>query len=199
MARLTINVGQSDGVKAVRLLAPRFHHYDGDMCRLVFCATSPQDVVKRARELADEEIPFIATHGPIDNWRGGGVIVGGAPNIGYYTHPQADGEFLVPISADEEIDASVLNNLRQFLTVKRIVEVEMIKRRATPPRVEPPAAVTKEEFIEDCGEYCPWCRSEDFHGETDFPGSGLVLVSYSCMECGHTWTEKYKLYDAEFE
>lgn len=53
--------------------------------------------------------------------------------------------------------------------------------------------MTEEEYIENNGEYCPNCRSEDIDTVDEIYSSTTYNVEMECNTCGCQWFEIYKL------
>lgn len=55
----------------------------------------------------------------------------------------------------------------------------------------------KEEYLEDFGNRCPHCGTDDISSVDWDYGTGEVWARVHCYQCGEDWTDVYKLVGIE--
>jgi hypothetical protein len=58
---------------------------------------------------------------------------------------------------------------------------------------------TKEAYLEDGGNHCPHCGSENISGGHGVFGYGYYWRTVECGDCMATWTEEFKLVAVLFD
>lgn len=55
-------------------------------------------------------------------------------------------------------------------------------------------AMDNQEYVQTCGELCPYCKSGEVKGHSlESVGSTLVLRGCACERCGSEWEEEFHL------
>jgi Zn ribbon nucleic-acid-binding protein len=54
-------------------------------------------------------------------------------------------------------------------------------------------AMTNDEYIQEGGTVCPFCKSYDIQGQEVNIDAGSAWQDVSCNKCGHEWQDTYTL------
>lgn len=194
MPILTLQVSAADGPRVEQLLDVIEHSDEGDEWVLSIDTMSSLPITDK---LEAAKIPFIAVFGG----EAGEMIVGGMPELRYRTWPMLNGDLVVTVNEQTgHIRSELLDRVKDFLDARDCAQAAIDARATSLSDAQVEPRLTKEEYINDYqGELCPWCEDcDDLHCETDFIGDGLISVTVQCPDCDKSWTEKYRLFDADF-
>ena len=53
--------------------------------------------------------------------------------------------------------------------------------------------LTSKKYLENCGNICPVCRSQNISAGNHEPSSNEVWFEVTCKNCGATWQDVYEL------
>jgi transposase-like protein len=53
--------------------------------------------------------------------------------------------------------------------------------------------MTDKEYVEDGGQHCPFCRSENIQGGSLQAEGRTAWQSVSCDDCGRGWQDTYQM------
>lgn len=59
--------------------------------------------------------------------------------------------------------------------------------------------ITEQEYIENGGNNCPYCNSDDIESQTPELENGFVFVEVCCNSCEKYWIEEFTMTGVKFE